>query len=225
MTLPARARALWVVWFAVLAGSLFAMVRLNTMASGSVATSNRFGFTLAESAKQLGVDFVHQGPTFDHKLDHIMPQVASVGAAVAVADFNRDGWPDFYVTNSADGSPTACTAIRAMGRSDVAGELGVADVNRAGTGVSMGAGRLRQRRPRVDLFSINTAGLSSFTTTPVKASRPSATERTRRGGNANTAVWFDYDRDGKLDLFLPGYRTKTSILTVPDDEIMPESFG
>ncbi len=47
MTLPARARALWVVWFAVLAGSLFAMVRLNTIASGSVATSNRFGFTLA----------------------------------------------------------------------------------------------------------------------------------------------------------------------------------
>ena len=104
MTLHTRARALWVVWFAILAGSLFAMVRLNKAATGAVATNNRFGFTLVESAKQLGVDAVHQGPTFDHKLDHIMPQVASVGAAVAVADFDRDGWPDFYVTNSADGS-------------------------------------------------------------------------------------------------------------------------
>ena len=27
-----------------------------------------------------------------------------MGAAVAVADFDRDGWPDFYVTNSAEGS-------------------------------------------------------------------------------------------------------------------------
>ena len=86
-----RSRALWVVWFAVLVGSLLLMVRLNKAATGGVATSNRFGFTLAESAKALGVDFVHQGPTFDSKLDHIMPQVASMGAAVAVADFDRDG--------------------------------------------------------------------------------------------------------------------------------------
>jgi len=28
-----------------------------------------------------------------------MPQVAAMGAAVAVADFDRDGWQDFYVTN------------------------------------------------------------------------------------------------------------------------------
>ena len=38
------------------------------------------------------------------QLDHIMPQVASMGAAVAVADFDRDGWQDFYVTNSGEGS-------------------------------------------------------------------------------------------------------------------------
>ena len=27
-----------------------------------------------------------------------------MGAAVAVADFDRDGWQDFYVTNSGEGS-------------------------------------------------------------------------------------------------------------------------
>jgi hypothetical protein len=88
----------------------------------------------------MGVDFVHQAPVFDHQLDHIMPQVASVGAAVAVADFDRDGWPDFYVTNSADGSLNRLYHNQHDGTfKDVAGELGVADVNRAGTGVSMGA--------------------------------------------------------------------------------------
>jgi hypothetical protein len=37
------------------------------------------------------VRFTHQAPTFDAKLAHIMPQVAAMGAAVAVADFDRDG--------------------------------------------------------------------------------------------------------------------------------------
>ncbi len=26
-----------------------------------------------------------------------MPQVASMGAAVSIVDFDRDGWPDIYV--------------------------------------------------------------------------------------------------------------------------------
>jgi len=228
MTLRTRARALWVVWFAILSGSLYAMVRLNSIAAGSVATSNRFGFTLVESAKQLGVDFVHQGPVFDHKLDHIMPQVASVGAAVAVADFNRDGWPDFYVTNSADGSLNRLYRNNGDGTlKDVAGELGVADVNRAGTGVSMGAvwgdydndgyeDLFLYKYGRPELFH-NDAG-KGFTSVSDKAGLPSWV-------NANTAVWLDYDRDGKLDLFLPGYWNEDIDLSrLQTTRIMPESF-
>ena len=91
-------------------------------------------------AARAGVDFVHQGPTFDRRLEHIMPQVASMGAAVAVADFDRDGWQDFYVTNSGEGSLNRLYRNNGNGTfSDVAAELGVADVNQAGTGVSMGA--------------------------------------------------------------------------------------
>jgi len=228
MTLAARARALWVVWFAVLAGSLFAIVRLNKDAMGAVATSNRFGFTLVESAKRLGVDFVHQGPAFDRKLDHIMPQVASMGAAVAVADFDRDGWPDFYVTNSADGSLNRLYRNQGDGTfKDVAGELGVADVNRAGTGVSMGAvwgdydndgyeDLFLYKYGRPELFH-NDAG-KGFTPAGEKAGLPAWV-------NANTAVWLDYDRDGKLDLFLPGYWNEDIDLSrLQTTKIMPESF-
>ena len=221
-------RALWVVWFVVLAGSLVAMVQLNKSASGSTATSNRFGFTLVESAKQLGVDAVHQGPTFDHKLDHIMPQVAAMGAAVAVADFDRDGWPDFYVTNSADGSLNHLYRNQGDGTfKDVAGELGVADVNRAGTGVSMGAvwgdydndgyeDLFLYKYGRPELFH-NDAG-KGFTPVSEKAGLPAWV-------NANTAVWLDYDRDGKLDLFLPGYWADDIDLSrLKTTKIMPESF-
>src|SRR5262249_11534041 len=59
MNVDARKRALWVVWFAVLVASLVAMVRLNRSAVGAVATNNRYGFSLTESGRSLGVDFVH----------------------------------------------------------------------------------------------------------------------------------------------------------------------
>ncbi len=51
-----------------------------------------YGFHLQESAKASGIDFVHKAPTLDVKLNHIMPQVASMGAAVSIVDFDRDGW-------------------------------------------------------------------------------------------------------------------------------------
>src|ERR1043165_6407212 len=68
---------------------------------------SRYGFYLQEVAQAAKVNFTHQAPTLDHRLDHIMPQVASMGAAVSVVDFNRDGWADLYVTNSGEGSKNA----------------------------------------------------------------------------------------------------------------------
>src|SRR4030095_9858427 len=79
-------------------------------------------------------------PVFDPQLAHIMPQVASMGASVAVADFDRDGWQDFYLTNSGENSQNRLYRNGGDGRfTDVAVQLGVAEVNRAGTGASMGA--------------------------------------------------------------------------------------
>jgi hypothetical protein len=43
--------------------------------------------------------------------------------------------------------------------------------------------------------------------------------------NANTAIWFDYDRDGKLDLFIGGYYPETiDLWHLKTTKIMPESF-
>src|ERR1700732_736889 len=64
----------------------------------------RYGFYFQEVAHASGIDFVHQAPTLDHKLDHIMPQVAAMGAGASIVDFDRDGWADIYLTNSGEGS-------------------------------------------------------------------------------------------------------------------------
>lgn len=100
----------------------------------------RHGFYLTEVSHVAGIDFVHQAPVLDAKLAHIMPEVASMGASVSVVDFDCDGWPDIYVTNSAIGSENHLYRNMHDGTfKDVAAEMGVADVNQPGTGVSMGA--------------------------------------------------------------------------------------
>src|SRR5580658_10102826 len=86
--------------------------RLEAHAKAAVAVDPstvlaRYGFRFQESAKEAGIDFKHIAATLDPKLQHIMPQVASMGAAVSIVDFDRDGWPDIYVVNSGEGSKNA----------------------------------------------------------------------------------------------------------------------
>src|SRR5712664_1656290 len=140
------AKVLLTIFFVALIATPLAIRRISAWraAKHSNIDANvalaRYGFHLEEVSRASGINFVHQAPTLDHKLDHIMPQVASMGAAVSIVDFDRDGWPDIYVTNSGEGSNNSL--YRNLGNGtfkDVAGELGIADVNQTGTGVSMGA--------------------------------------------------------------------------------------
>jgi hypothetical protein len=62
-----------------------------------------------------------------------MPQVASMGAAVSIVDFDRDGWPDIYVTNGSEGSHNALYRNQHDGTfRDVAAEVGTRRRERAG---------------------------------------------------------------------------------------------
>ncbi|MGE5113167.1 MAG: CRTAC1 family protein [Acidobacteriaceae bacterium] len=188
----------------------------------------RHGFYLQEVSHAAGVNFVHQAPTLDHKLDPIMPEVASMGAAVSIVDFDRDGWPDIYVTNSHEGSKNALYHNNHDGTfAEVAEQMRIADVNQPGTGVSMGAvwgdydndgyeDLFLYKWGKPELFH-NDQG-HGFTRVTDTAGLPSWV-------NANTAVWFDYDGDGKLDLFIGGYYSeKIDLWHLKNTEIMPESF-
>src|SRR5467141_3165343 len=68
------------------------------------ASAGRYGFHYTDATEASGIHFIHEAPHLDSKLDPIMPQTASMGAAVSVVDFDRDGWPDLYVVNSGEGS-------------------------------------------------------------------------------------------------------------------------
>ena len=117
----------------------FGRARPGAAAAG--ATSTATGSGLTESAKAAGLDFVHEAPTLDRRLAHIMPQVSSMGAAVSVVDFDRDGHQDLYVTNSREGSQNRLYRNRGDGTfEDVAERAGRRRRQpRPTTGVSMGA--------------------------------------------------------------------------------------
>ncbi len=197
--------------------------------SPDVQTSlTRHGFYLQEVSQAAGINFVHQPPVLDHKLDPIMPEVASLGASVSVVDFDRDGLPDIYVVNSAIGSHNAL--YRNMGDGsfkDVAADLGIADVNQSGTGVSMGAvwGDY-DNDGYEDLFLIKWGRPELFHNDHGKGfTRVSDQAGLPKWINANSAIWFDFDGDGLLDLFVGGYYSENiDLWNISTTRIMPESF-
>src|SRR5271154_944876 len=128
---PRIARTVLTVFFA---GLLCTPAIIRRVSAGETtqldknAALSRHGFYLEEVSKQAGINFVHQAPALDAKLAGIMPQVASMGAAVSIVDFDRDGWPDIYVTNSGEGSLNHLYRNQHDGTfKDVAGELSIAD--------------------------------------------------------------------------------------------------
>ncbi|MCO6455328.1 MAG: CRTAC1 family protein [Pirellulaceae bacterium] len=188
----------------------------------------RYGFVLREAAAESGIAFVHEAPRVDARLDHIAPQIASMGASVSVVDFDRDGWQDFYVTNSAPGSANRLYRNQSDGTfADVAGDVGLADLNQPGTGACMGSvwadldndgyeDVLVYKWGRPELFR-NVAG-QRFEPLGPQANLPD-------WANIGSATWLDYDRDGRIDLLLAGYWPDDLRLEqLEHTRIMPESF-
>ena len=116
---------------------------------------------------------MHDAPTLDAKLAHIMPQVASMGAAVSVVDVDRDGLADLYVTDSKEGSANRLFRNRGNGTfEDVAERLGVADLNRAETACRWArSGATTTTTASTICSSIAGDAPSSFTTIAARASR------------------------------------------------------
>lgn len=201
--------------------------RSATFRANDAEVLKRYGFVLQECSAAAGIHFQHSSPHLDRKLDHIMEQVASMGAAVSVVDFDGDGWPDIYLTNSGENSKNGLYRNLGDGRfEEVAEKVGLADLNHPDTGVSMGAvwgdydndgyeDVLVYRWGKPQLF--HNDGGKRFT--PVESiDLPPWV-------NANTALWFDYDGDGKLDLFIGGYYDeRIDLWHLKNTRMMPDSF-
>jgi len=193
------------------------------------ASLEKYGFYLEPvDNRSVGIDFRHLCPELDPKLNNIAPQIASVGAAVSIVDFDNDGWNDIYFTNSRTGSLNALYRNLHNGKfENVAPQMGLADVNQKGTGVSMGAvwgdfdndgfeDLFLYKWGKPELF--HNVGGKNFVNITEGSGLPDWV-------NANCAIWVDFDNDGVLDLFLGGYYDEHIDLShITTTKIMPESF-
>lgn len=188
----------------------------------------RPGFSLRDETAAAGINFVHRRPTLDPKIANIEPHVAALGAGVSITDFNDDGSPDIYLTNSRFGAPNALYRNRGNGTfEDVAASVGLADLNRPGEGVSMGSvwgdfdndgheDVLIYRYGYLALFR-NLDGQRFLDVTQNAG--------LRRWVNSNGAIWLDYDRDGLLDLYVTAYfREDVDLWHLATTRIMHNSF-
>ena len=229
---PVARTILTIVFLGLLAVPLIVKWRTRKAAAADARTTcqialKRYGFCFKQVAQQDGINFVHEAPVLDAKLDRIMPEVASMGASVSIVDYNQDGWPDIYVTNSRIGSMNHLYRNNGNGTfTDVAPKLGIANVNQPGTGVSMGAvwGDY-DNDGYPDLFLIKWGKPELFHNDNGHGFTLVKNAGLPAWMNANTALWFDYDDDGKLDLFVGGYYpSNLNLWHLKTTKIMPNSF-
>lgn len=208
-------------------GSILLAMRLDRDPSRVVADAGHPGFVLRDETAAAGIDFVHRRPTFDARIAGIEPHVAALGASVSVADFDGDGSPDLYFTNSRFGEPNALYRNRGDGTfEEVAASARLADLNRPGEGVSMGAvwgdfdndGREDVLVYRYGYLTLlrNVNG-REFEDVTIRAGL-------RRWVNSNGAIWLDYDRDGLLDLYVTAYFREVDLWQLATTRIMHNSF-
>ncbi len=191
------------------------------------------GMAFTDVAAAAGIAHCHNKPVLDHQLDNIMSWVCSVGASVAAADFDNDGWIDLYVTDSHKGKPNFLYRNNRDGTfTDVARKAGVAELN-GDDGVSMDAifgdydndgwKDLYVVRWGRDVLLRNN-GNGTFTDVSARHFR-------RRDGspgidwaNGNAAIWLDYNLDGRPDIYVGNYFDEVDLWNLKSTRIMHDSF-
>ncbi len=164
------------------------------------------GFRLTDITNDAGLRFRHNSGAFGGKY---LPE--TMGPGCAFLDYDHDGWQDILLVNSMDWpghkKRRSTLALYRNNRNgtftDVTRQAGL-DVEMYGMGVAVG--------------DFNNDGFPDIFITCVGQNRLfqnlgngrflDVTEKSGLGGRngfSSSALWFDYDRDGLLDLFVCNY--------------------
>jgi len=159
-----------------------------------------------EVTSQVGIDFQHNSGAFGGKY---LPE--TLGPGCAFLDYDNDGWQDIILINGMDwpGHKQRRTTLRLYHNnrngtfSDVTKRAGL-DIEMYGLGVAVGD---FDNDGFPDLF-VSCVGQSRLFRNTGKGAFVDVTEHCglgNRRGFSTSALWFDYDRDGHLDLFVCNY--------------------
>jgi hypothetical protein len=193
--------------------NLFVTGALLLAAGASSAPPPQPAFRLTDVTRAAGIDFRHNSGAFGRKY---LPE--TLGPGVAFLDYDADGWQDILLVNSMDwkpqpNRPTGRTPRRSTPKlyrnnrdgtfSDVTRAAGL-DLEMYGLGVAA-ADFNNDGWP--DIF-ITCLGQSRLFQNTGKGAFLDVTSKSRLAGHdgfSTSAMWLDYDRDGRLDLFVTNY--------------------
>jgi hypothetical protein len=179
---------------------------LGADAWAAAAASSTLGFTLTDVTAAAGLDFHHNSGAYGGKL---LPE--TLGSGCAFLDYDADGWQDILLINGMDwpGHQRQRSTLKLYRNnrngtfSDVTRRAGL-DVEMYGMGVAVGD---YNNDGFSDIF-ITCVGQNRLFRNTGKGTFVDVTQKSGLGGKqalSTSALWFDYDRDGLLDLFVCNY--------------------
>ena len=177
-------------------------------------------------AVRAGVARPHHKRRFENPYAEVMAGYTALGAAAAVADFDGDGFEDVFVTDSAAGEPNHLYRNNGdLTFTDVAEQAGVAEGNDAANASTDALWLDFDNDGRPDLFVVRFGHSRLFR----NLGRGRFRDVTREAGlgryqNAITAIAFDYDGDGALDLLVGSYFQPVDVFHPATPRFFPESF-
>jgi enediyne biosynthesis protein E4 len=164
------------------------------------------GFRFTEVAAQAGIQFHHNSGAFGGKF---LPE--TLGSGCAFLDYDRDGWQDILLINGCDwpGHKKSRSTLRLYHNNgngtftDVTTRAGL-DVELYGMGVAVGDYN-NDGFPDILVTCVGQNRLFRNTGKGTFLDVTNSSGIGKREGFSTSALWFDYDRDGLLDLFVCNY--------------------
>jgi hypothetical protein len=181
-------------------GSLFPLHALGANASGDPL------FQLKDVTSQAGIDFRHNSGAYGGKF---LPE--TLGSGCAFLDYDSDGYPDILLVNSMDwpGHKRTRSTLKLYKNnrngtfSDVTRAAGL-DIELYGMGAAVGD----YNNDGFPDILITCVGQNRLFLNTGKGAFRDVTKSSGLGNRmafSTSALWFDYDRDGHLDLLVCNY--------------------
>ena len=164
------------------------------------------GFHLTNVTAAAGIQFQHNSGAYGGKL---LPE--TLGSGCAFLDYDRDGWQDILLVNGMDwpGHSKQRSTLKLYRNnhngtfSDVTKATGL-DIELYGMGVAVGDYD-NDGFPDIYISCVGQSRLFRNTGKGAFIDVTKASGLLGRQGFSTSALWFDYDRDGLLDLFVCNY--------------------